>query len=221
MATWVCSVSWLCLSLSPACLASSSACCNLLSCHAELFQAEIWSIAEDEPLRVAVACDRTGLGIAGLVLFFRRLVAGELTLNPAEAVNPRADQISLSVFQFILIEFQLRLGQVNLLLQAVPATFILGGGELLLELVDPLLIGFDRGIGSVGLGIQFLALGRRRSRMLGGLAHLVAECDVDRVIGQFERLPRITLLFPIGSQGRHGAGSRQRLLIHDRRPARA
>ena len=84
-----------------------------------------------------------GLGITGLVLLLGRLVTGELALNSAEAVRPGADQVSFYVFQFVLIEFQLRLGQVNLLLQAVCATLILGAGELLLQLVDPLLIRFD------------------------------------------------------------------------------
>ena len=148
-------------------------------------------------------------------------MTGELTLNSAEAVHPGADQVSLCIFEFVLIEFQLRLGQINLLLQGVPATLVLGARELLLQLIDPLLVGSDGCIGFVGLGIQFLALGRCRSRMLGGLAHLVAERDVYRMVGQFERLPGIALLFPVGREGRHGAGRRQRLLVHDRRPARA
>ena len=53
--------------------------------------------------------------------------------------------------------------------------------------------------------------------MLRGLAHLVAEGNVYGVVRQFERLPRISLLVPARGQGRHGAGSRQGLLIDDRR----
>ena len=92
-------------------------------------------------------------------------------------------------------------------------------GELLLELRDSVLIDFDGGVGPIGLRVQFFALGRWRSRMLGGLTHLVTEGDIYGVVSQFERLPRISLLFPVGGEGRHGAGSGQRLFIDDRRPA--
>jgi len=56
--------------------------------------------------------------------------------------------------------------------------------------------------------------------MLGGLPHLVVESYVYRVIGEFECLPRQSLLVPIRSQGRQSTGSLERLLIYDRRPAR-
>ena len=71
------------------------------------------------------------LGIVGLVLLLGGFVTVELALNPAEAIGPGADQVSLDVFQFVLIEFQLRLGQVDLLLQAGPGALILRAGDLL------------------------------------------------------------------------------------------
>src|SRR6266478_1472062 len=48
MATCACSVSWLCLSLLPACLASSRACCNCRLFQRSVFQAETWDRPEDE-----------------------------------------------------------------------------------------------------------------------------------------------------------------------------
>ena len=55
--------------------------------------------------------------------------------------------------------------------------------------------------------------------MLRGLAHLVAESDVNRVVGQFECLTRKSLFIPVGGQGSHGARGLQRLLIYDWRSA--
>ena len=55
--------------------------------------------------------------------------------------------------------------------------------------------------------------------MLGGLAHLIAESDIHGMVGQFECLPRISLLIPVRGESGHGARSFQRLLIHDRRSA--
>ena len=76
----------------------------------------------------------------------------ELALNSAEAVGSGADQVSFYIFQFVLIEFQLRLGQINLLLQDVAGVFILRACQLLLQLVDSLLIGCDGGLALIGLG---------------------------------------------------------------------
>ena len=91
-----------------------------------------------------------GLWVVGVVLFLGRLVAIELALNSAEPVGSGANQVSFYIFQFILIQFQLRLGQINLLLQRVPRVFIFHAGELLLQLVDPRVIGRDRGLGLIG-----------------------------------------------------------------------
>ena len=70
----------------------------------------------------------------------------ELTLNSAQAVCAGTDQVSFYVFQFILIEFQLRFGQVDLLLEGVPVVLVLRtGSKLLLELKSILvLIGLSR-----------------------------------------------------------------------------
>ena len=67
----------------------------------------------------------------------------ELALNSAEAIRPGADQASFHVFQFVLVEFQLRFGQIDLLLQGLTATFILRACQFLLELVNPGLVSFD------------------------------------------------------------------------------
>ena len=121
MATWTCSASWLCSQLGagllgfihrllqPGCLAPQ-----------DYSRRRTGRVAEDELGRSVAVAGALGLGIIGFVLFLGGLVTVELALNPAEAVSPGADQVSFDVFQFILIEFQLRLGQVDLLLQAHP-----------------------------------------------------------------------------------------------------
>ena len=115
----------------------------------------------------------------GLVLLLGGFVTVELPLNPAEAIGSGADQVSLDVVQFVLIRFQLGLGQVDLLLQAGPGRArSLGAGDLFLQLVNPLLIGFDRRRSLIGLGVELFALGGRRSGVLRGLAHFIAECDI-------------------------------------------
>src|SRR4029077_16907583 len=110
-------------------------------------------------------------------------------------------------------------GQIDLLLQGVSPVIVFRTGELLLELVDSILVGLYRRFALIGLGIEFLALGRRRSRMFGGLAHLVTESDVHRMVGQFECLAGKSLLIPVVGQGSHRAGRLQRLLIYDWKPA--
>ncbi len=161
----------------------------------------------------------SGLRIAGLVLLLGSLMTVELALNPAEAVGAGADQLSLYVFQFILVEFQLGLSQIDLLLQGVSSAIIFRAGELLLQLVNSVVIGSYRCVGLISVSIEFLAFGRWRSGMLGGLAHLVTESDIYGMIGQLQCLARISLFFPVGREGHHCAGSQQRLLIHDRRSA--
>ena len=52
-------------------------------------------------------------------------MAVELALNSAQAIGSGADQASFHVVQFVLIEFQLCLGQVDLLLQAVSGVVVL------------------------------------------------------------------------------------------------
>ena len=84
----------------------------------------------------------TGLRIASLVLLLGGLMTVELALNSAEAVSSGADQVAFYVLQFVLVEFQLCLGQVDLLLQGVSPVIIFCAGQLLLELVDSVLIGF-------------------------------------------------------------------------------
>ena len=54
---------------------------------------------------------------------------GELALDSAESVGAGADQISLRVFQIVLVQLQLRFGQVNLLLQTILA-FGLRAGKI-------------------------------------------------------------------------------------------
>ena len=162
MATWACSASWLCLSLLPACLASSNACCNCALLAAQSVPGG--ELGDGRKMNRLEGCCwhcRAGLGIVGLVLLLGRLMTVELALNSAEAVRPGADQVSLYVFQFVLVEFQLRLGQIDLLLQGVAGALIFRACELLLQLVDPGLVGSDGSVGLIGLGKQFLALGRR------------------------------------------------------------
>ena len=83
-------------------------------------------------------------GIVGLVLLLGGFVTVELPLNPAESTAPERTRFLLDVVQFILIQFQLGLGQVDLLLQAGPGAIARRVGDLFLQLVNPLLIGFDR-----------------------------------------------------------------------------
>ena len=103
--------------------------------------------ADEASLRVTVGIPGARLRIAGLVLLLGSLVTVELALNPAEAVSPGTDQLTFDVVQFILVEFQLCLEQVDLLLQGASPAIVFCTCELLLELVDSVLIGFYRRFG--------------------------------------------------------------------------
>jgi hypothetical protein len=64
------------------------------------------------------------LGVLGgrarffIIRMFGGLVLVELTLNQAPRIGARPDQVLLGVAGFILIEFQLRLGDIQLSLNA-------------------------------------------------------------------------------------------------------
>ena len=119
-------------SLAATCLASSIACCNRAARSRKLFQAENSAIADAEPSAALLLSIGDGLRIICLVLLLRGLVPVELALNPAEAVGPGADQVSLDVIQFILIGFQFCLGQIDPLLQSISCASIFLARDLLL-----------------------------------------------------------------------------------------
>ena len=54
--------------------------------------------------------------MTGFELVLSGFVPLELPLDPSQAVRPRAHQVSLGILEIILIKFQLRLRQVQLLL---------------------------------------------------------------------------------------------------------
>ena len=66
-------------------------------------------------------------------------MAVELALHAAQLIDARAHQISLRIFQFVLVQFKLRLEQVELLLQGI---FLVGlrGGEFFLIELNPRLV---------------------------------------------------------------------------------
>jgi hypothetical protein len=93
--------------------------------------------------RLCIAGSR--LGMSGLELVLGSFVKAELALDSAEAVGSGADQVSLYIFEIILIQLQLGFGQVNLLLQNGFVIF-LRSREIFLQLVNVILISLDRSL---------------------------------------------------------------------------
>src|SRR5580704_9116359 len=107
----------------------------------------------------------------------------QLPLDAADGVGASPREILLCVVQFILIQIKLSLRHVKLLLRAVLMSGA-GGGELFLQLIDVILIGFKIELSLSHVRKKFASFGRGRSWVVGGIAKRVLERDINFVIGQ-------------------------------------
>src|SRR5271168_4018949 len=154
-----------------------------------------------------------GRGCGSVLGFF---VPFQLALDAAQRISARTGQVFSSIVQFILIEIELSLGQINLLLCSV-LMHAAGGGKLLLHLIEPILIGLHVYFRLSYVSIKFASLGRGRGGMVRSVAQRVFEGKVNFVIGKTQRLIRESLLVPIGSRLGDGASGQQRSFVHQRR----
>ena len=140
------------------------------------------------------------------------LVFLQQTLNLGLRISACPCQIFFCVVEFVLIEFELSLGNFELV-----AEIFLGalgsGGELSCEAGDQILVGFYYGVGLARAGRQFTPLRRGCRRMFSGLAQCVCEGEIDFVIGEPQSLMGEILLFRRRGQKSELAGGLQRPLI--------
>src|SRR5215470_12449863 len=144
-----------------------------------------------------------------------RFMAIKLPLDAAQRVCTRANQGQFGLIQFVLIEFQLRLSQIDLLLQIV-ATIRFSCRKLFFELIEAVLISFYGCLSFVDSGKEFARFWFWRDGVLGGITKCVSEREVYFVVGQPEGLLRESLLVRIGGQSSHGSGTLQGALINQR-----
>ena len=137
-------------------------------------------------------------------------------LNLALGIAACAEQVFFGVVEFVLIELELRLGDVDLVLEiffrAVTRRRHLPG-----ETRNLFLIGLDDGLRFGAAGHHLPLFRRRRRRMLGGLAHSRGEGEVDFIVGKPQGLVRQILFLRCRGQRRKFSSRLQGLLVNDGR----
>src|SRR5579863_3166107 len=133
----------------------------------------------------------------------------QLPLNAAQRIRARPGQIFSGIVQFVLIEVQLSLCQINLLLRSVLVRAA-GGGKLLLQLIETIPIGFNVYFGLGYVRVKLASFGRRLRGVIGGITEGVFESEVNFVIRQAQGLIREPLFVPIRSQLGNVAGGLDR-----------
>jgi len=141
------------------------------------------------------------------------LVLLEEALDRALGIAAGALQIFFGVVEFVLIEFELSFGDVDLVLDVFFCT-LFRGSELVGEVGDLVLIVLDHSGGLTVAGAEFTLFGGERGRMLGGLAERVGESEIDLVVGEAESLTGELLFLGSGGEGGQLARGLQRLLIN-------
>ena len=106
-------------------------------------------------------------------------------LDPRARISASAAEVILGIVQFVLIEFQLRFGNIQLVLQIVLLPLV-RRGELLGELCGAVQVRLDGRLGLSLPVVEFLELRRQLHSSLGRMAQRVGKSEVYLVIGHFE-----------------------------------
>lgn len=167
---------------------------------------------------VWIGVGQVELRVRGVVLLLSRLIARELALYSAQRICAGAEQGELGLFKIVLVEFQLRLHEIQLLLDFL-ARGLSGAISFLLDAVDEFLIRLNLGFGVAHSSEEGLGLGCRGSLLERGLTHGFSKSEIDRMIGEPQRLLREALLVPGGGESGHAAGCLDGLLVYQRSPA--
>src|SRR5580704_663061 len=103
-------------------------------------------------------------------------------LNAILRVTSGADQVLLGVVNFVLIEFLLRVGNIELVVERV--FFVAGGlGVRGGELRDLGLIAFESFLGFLEARLNFFRFRAERRRMQRGVAQGCGKADIEFVVG--------------------------------------
>ena len=106
-------------------------------------------------------------------------------LDPRARISAGAAEVVLGIVQFVLIEFQLRFGNIQLVLQIVLLP-LARRGELLGELCGAVQVRLDGRLGLALPVVELLELRRQLHSSLGRMAQRVGKSEVYLVIGHFE-----------------------------------
>ena len=146
----------------------------------------------------------------------RGFVLVDHSLNAALGVAARAEEILLGFVGFILIEFELGFGNVELIVEGVfarAACLGLVGGEL----VDALFVGVQRVLGFAQVRLDLFGFGAQNGGMHLRVANGGGECLIHFLIAEVQGFLGEGLLLRAGGHLGELLGGEQRRLVDQRR----
>jgi len=120
-------------------------------------------------------------------------VAVELLLDGSALIAAGTDEILMGVVSFIFVQGQLRLRKVELLLKIFLGAGA-GGGQLLGQIRNMVLVGSDVGLSLFQAGREFDCFGSEGRRIFQGIAKSSFKCIVNRLVRQAQGLLRKIVL---------------------------